>query len=203
MQTRPEALKDWLAAYAELGASARRTTHVLAGFIEGRMPLSTAQERALSDTLEHLAAVREGFQLKVRAAELTSSAEMQLLLDRAEMDWGWLEQLGWRLVAATEIELPHDQLVAFSHAALSLAMLPRLPKARVTFPRTRQSYADIPVPSTQAELLQRLEELERVIYRVLGGARARVEGESLRRTYGYFESSAWLVADHRKKFLDA
>ncbi len=93
--------------------------------------------------------------------------------------------------------------MAFAHAYISLAVLPRLPKDKITFPQARGTYADIPVPGSGAEMVLRIEELERVIYRVLGGARRQVEREPLRRTYGFFESSAWLVSTHRQKFLSS
>ncbi len=197
MNPQPQDLQE----YYRLGAIARNTVKILERFIAKKMELSDDQAAVLAATLEQLAQVREGFQLQLRTSAVPSLAEMQYLVDRALIDWRWLEQLHWYVQPPVQIELPRNQLMAFAHAYISLAVLPLLPKDKITYPQARGTYADIPVPGSGAELLQRLEELERVIYRVLGGARQRVEREPLRRTYGFFESSAWLVSTHQQKFL--
>ncbi len=199
MKSRPQDLQE----YYRLGIIAKNTLTILTRFISRWNDLSAEQEAALGATLDHLADVHEGFRLGLRACDVETLDEMRYLVERVLVDWRWLESLQWQAIRPSEIDLPRRQLMAFAHAHLSLAMLPRLPKSQVTFPRARPSYADIPVPTSGAEIVSRLEELERVIYRILGGARDRVEHDSLRRTYGFFESSAWLVTNHRHKFLDA
>lgn len=214
--------QDLVNKYYRIGKVAEKTLQVLAQFVDDVRPAPDrprgsgsalaapssrvgAQDRdeaesVLSAALEHLAEVREGFQLQFRAAEINNLPEMSYLLERALVDWRWLEQLGWELEKTAGIELPRGQLMAFAHAHVALAALPRLPRHRVTFPQRRRTYADIPVPTPGLQVLLRLEELDAVIYRVLGKARDRVEREPLRRTYGFFESTAWLVSDHHKKF---
>ncbi len=196
MQPRPLDLQE----YYRLGVIAQNTNQALTRFMSDPDAPAADQPAILGAALDHLALAREGFQLQLKSSVISSLAEMQYLVERALVDWRGLEKLGWRFELPTNIDIPQSQLMAFAHAYLSLAMLPRLPKAQITFPQARQSYADIPVPSSGAEMLHRLEELERVIYRVLGSAPVGVEHESLRRTYGFFESSAWLVAVHRRKF---
>ena len=223
MDARPDDLQHSLREYNRLGTIAQNTIKILTQFIahwyarRDRPAQKTVQQdesakltlpgaradwsaAALGATLEHLADIREGFQLQVRASDIPTLAELQYLVERALVDWRWLEDFNWRVEQTAVIEIPRSQMMAFAHAYISLALLPRMPKTQITFPQSRASYADIPVPASGAQLLIRLEELEGVIYRVLGGAIAQVEPEPLRRTYGFFESSAWLIASHQRKF---
>lgn len=194
-------LHNELTKYYQIGTVAGNTLKILASFVgEKYGPSAPSAATTLSAALEHLAEAREGFQLRLRTSEITSLAEMQSIVERALVDWQWLEELGWDVQAPPEVELPGDQIMAFTHAYIALATLPRLPHDRVTFPRLRRSYADIPVPTNGYQVLTRLEELEQVIYRVLSDARRGVGQESLRRTYGFFETSAWLVSSHQKRF---
>lgn len=111
------------------------------------------------------------------------------------------------------------QLLAFGMAAIALGTLPRLPKEAVTFPvrlapsaapshptHSRQkatSYADIPVPQSPGEMLHRIEEMEQMIWQlsVRGPSElATHRYSSLRRTYGFFESSAYLARQESERF---
>jgi hypothetical protein len=69
----------------------------------------------------------------------------------------------------------------------------------VTYPKSSRTYADIPVPHTPGEVLARIEELEQVIWEAGERPIAAVEPDPLRRTYGFFETSAWLVSQHLHK----
>src|ERR671921_592855 len=62
-------------------------------------------------------------------------------------------------------------LAALAHARLVLAMLPRLAEQDVRFPSGRRTYADIPAPRGPAELSDRLDELQRSLWRTAAGRR--------------------------------
>ena len=105
-----------------------------------------------------------------------------------------------------EVERVRHQLLAFGMAVVALGQLPRLPSKQVTFPHSYgnpPTYCDIPVPSTPGEMLWRIEELEQMVRRLmsddLNGLVQRRYG-SLRRTYGFFEASAWLTHKESVRF---
>jgi hypothetical protein len=80
-------------------------------------------------------------------------------------------------------------LAALAHARLVLAMLPRLAEDAVRFPAGRRTYADIPVPRGPAELSDRLEELERALWRTAAGKRPDPADPAFRRAYGFFDAA--------------
>lgn len=105
-----------------------------------------------------------------------------------------------------EVERVRHQLLAFGMAVIALGHLPRLPSKEITFPHSYgkpPTYSDIPVPSTPGEMLWRIEELEQMVRRLmsddLNGLVQRRYG-SLRRTYGFFEASAWLSHKESVRF---
>lgn len=189
-----------LADYAHMGHLAESTRSLLALLLD-RAALSAEQRDLLDETLAHLLDVREGLILSLRAG----AADPQELQDLVRytlgaMDWNWLEELGLEFLPDETIHLPRIQLLAFAHSYLTLALLPRLPRRQITFPQPR-SYADIPVPRRPGDVLERIEELERVLTRVQIRTSTEVfTGDVLRRTYGFFETSAWLVRDHLRLF---
>jgi hypothetical protein len=91
--------------------------------------------------------------------------------------------------------------LAFNHAFVALAVLPRLPASAVTFPQKRPSYADLPAPALPSQLLERLDEIERVIYRAEAMPHQTLEYNAFRRTYAFFEASTWLVNQHLSALL--
>jgi hypothetical protein len=106
----------------------------------------------------------------------------------------------------TEVERVRHQLLAFGMAVVALGQLPRLPSKQITFPHSYgnpPTYSDIPVPHTPGEMLWRIEELEQMVQRLmsddLNGLVQRRYG-SLRRTYGFFEASAWLSHKETVRF---
>lgn len=149
-------------------------------------------------TFSHLDDAREGFQLALRVSDVSSLAELHALVRHSLLDWRWLEQVGLSLIPGDEVELVRTQLLAFAHAYTALAFLPRLPAPQITYPG-RATYADIAVPRSAGETLERLEELETVLLRATVHPRPAQEPEPLRRTYGYFEVSAWLVTDYGRR----
>ena len=107
---------------------------------------------------------------------------------------------------STPVERVRHQVLAFGMAVVALGQLPRLPAKQVTFPHSYgnpPTYRDIPVPSTPGEMLWRIEELEQMVRRLmsdnLNGLVQRRYG-SLRRTYGFFEASAWLTHKESARF---
>lgn len=190
-----------LADYAYMGQLAESTRGLLATLLD-RGDLPPEQRDRLDEPLAHLTDVREGFLLSLRA-EAVDPGELREIVryTLGTIDWrGWLEELGLELLEDETIYLPRLQLLAFAHSYLTLALLPRLPRRQITFPQPR-SYADIPVPRRPGEVLERIEELERVLTRVQARASTGwFTGDVLRRTYGFFETSAWLVRDHLRMF---
>jgi hypothetical protein len=117
------------------------------------------------------------------------------------MDWGWMQELGWMMASPTQVEQVGPQLVAYNHAQVALAVLPRLPAEAVTFPQRRPTYRDVNVPVEPGDLLDRIEEIEQMIYRVEIDSLSNLDYNSFRRTYAYFEASSWLVKNYLKPLL--
>jgi hypothetical protein len=69
-------------------------------------------------------------------------------------------------------------------------LIPQLPPEAVAWPRQLRTYADIPVPRSEGEVLLRAEELGRVLWRVAAGDERR--DEPLRRTLAFYEAGARL-----------
>lgn len=80
-------------------------------------------------------------------------------------------------------------LAALAHARVVLAMLPRIADADVRFPAGRRTYADIAAPRGPAELSDRLEELERSLWRTAAGRRPDPRDPVFRRAYGFFDAA--------------
>ena len=185
-----------------MGNIAYETKRILAKGLRSKdSPLPSPDQDYLSLALEHLETVREGFVLSLRAASVADWEELRYLVRRILFDWTWLEELGLALAPSTEVQRVGSQLLAFAHAYVSLGVLPRLPPTEVTFPQGRPTYADIPVPRTPGEVLTRIEEMERVVWEAEVKPVGELEPEPLRRTYGFFEAGAWLVARHLPLFL--
>ena len=192
-------LEDVEAAKGALRVLARivRTTHdtLRQAIVHPTQQPTPERQHHFSDTLDHIEDVREGFVLSQRASPLTSLAEVQWLVQHVLLDWQWVEAMGLSLAPGDEIELVDNQLIVYQHALVALGMLPRLPARAVTFPQPRPTYADVPVPAMPGELLERIEEIERVLYRAGLVPADELAFEPLRRTYAFFEASLWLV-DH-------
>jgi len=84
-------------------------------------------------------------------------------------------------------------LSAANHARVLFALIPRLPGELVTWPRPRigSGYADIAGPSGIGDLIERVDELAIVLWRLAAGRRMDPD-EHLRRTYAFCETSHWL-----------
>ena len=167
----------------------------------------------LRQARDYLADVREGFVLSVRTGQVSDRSEIRFLLDRVLLDWDALSrELGLALADENEdafeqeLALVRGQLLAFGMAIVALAALPRLPSEAVTFPHSYNrppTYADIPAPVTPAEVLSRIEEMEQMLWRFASGRwgeLVRRRYGPLRRTYGFFESSALLAGEQARRF---
>ncbi len=144
----------------------------------------------LLERIPHLGEVREGFILSQRMSPQLSLAELRALVRRTLLDWDWLQTMNLAFAPGSHVETVGPQLVVYHHALVALAILPHLPAEAITFPQKRPTYADLTVPALPGELLERIEELEQVIYQAEVMPTKRPAYASFRRTYAFFEASA-------------
>lgn len=183
----------------ELSGVVEATRQTLAALI--RQQTGAHQPGHFARTLSHVEAVREGFILSQRISPQISAEALQKMVTHVLMDWGWMQELGWMMEPPPQVEQVGPQLVAYNHAQVALALLPRLPAEAVTFPQRRPTYRDVNVPAEPGDLLDRIEEIEQMIYRVEIDSLSNVDYNSFRRTYAYFEASSWLVKNYLKPLL--
>lgn len=164
--------------------------------------LSGSRSGQLSDALEHIENVREGFILSQRTAPQVSMSELRALVRHILMDWQWVQDMNMTLTPGQRVEMLDQQLVVYNHALVALAVVPRLPPEAITFPQPRPSYGDVSVPELPGEMLTRIEEMERVIYQAEVGPVRTSAYAPLRRTYAFFEASSWLVNNYLTPLLD-
>ena len=182
------------------------TRLVLDHALGGELPAGGAAFLAEA-TLPHVEAIEVGFRgwlrsdmagleelrfLVLRLAEARvgppqTVAEAQAAEVEANRDRVRQSELGSRLTPADAFPL-----VALAHARLVFAFLPQMPAAEVRFPSGRASYADIPTPRGPAELVERIEELERELWRIASGRPVRPVDPAVRRTYGFFDAAEQL-----------
>jgi len=186
----------------------RRTRELLDRLIgEGELPAGGAEYLA-DATLPHVEGIHRGFRGWLRAGG-TELAELRYVLlgagelratpprnpvDRRAAD---AEAVAEALLAAVRGVSPwpriHEpdpwHLVALAHARLVLAFLPHVQDDAVRFPGRHRSYADIPAPRGPAELADRIEELERQLWRAATGRPRRLSDPAFRRTYGFFDAA--------------
>ena len=160
------------------------------------------QQFLLSDTLEHLGEVREGFVLSQRTYPRAAIGELRGLVEHVLLDWGWLEAMGFSTAAGDQVELVGVQLIAYRHALVALGLLPHLPAQAITFPQPRPTYSDVPVPTMPSQTLDRIEEIEQVLYQAGLVPLDELDFDAVRRTYAFFEASAWLVNHYLPPNLD-
>jgi hypothetical protein len=113
-----------------------------------------------------------------------TDAEAEAARTEAANDRARLAELGSRLTPADP-----RSLAALAHARLVFAFLPRVPASEVRFPNGRPTYADISAPRGPAELVARIEELERELWRIARGAPVHPVDPAIRRTYGFFDAA--------------
>jgi hypothetical protein len=160
------------------------------------------QKSLLSGTLQHIGDVREGFVLSQRTSPRTEMSELQRLVQDMLLDWGWLETIGLSTTEGGQVELVGFQLIAYRHALVALGLLPRLPAQAISFPQPHPTYSDVPVPAMPGQTLERIEEIEQVLYQAGLVPLDELDFSALRRTYAFFEASAWLVNHYLPPTLD-
>ena len=191
-----------LVDYWQMGNVARELRDGLASrLVAPNVALPSYAKRAFNDARMQLGDVREGFVISLRAADVTHTTELRKLVNAVLLDWGHAEELfGFDVMPDDKVETPRMQLIAFAHSYVTFGLIPSLPPDEVTFPQQRRTYADIYAPRTPGEVLERIEELERVVTDAELEPLDHIDHNRLRRTYGFFETSAWLIAHHTTKF---
>ncbi len=197
--------------FAAIGELAETTVQLLCFQLEHDLSrdrserLAQVEQVILNQARDYLGRVREGFVLSVRSADVADRGELRYLLERVLFDWDafsrelGLQEEGPASPGAAQLERVRNQLLAFGMAAVALGVLPRLPTEAITFPKSYRhppTYADIPVPASPGEMLHRIEELERTLWQLMVEDLDELlqrRYEPVRRTYGFFESSAWLA----------
>jgi len=199
--------------FDRLTAVVRRTRELLdAVAVEGELPVGGADYLAEA-TLPHLDVVRDGFHGWLRA-DSAGTAELRYVISqvgpmrapRAPDDDGpdraaaMAESRAELFAQAGEGGRPSRlrrgdpwHLAALAHARLVLAFLPRVPDDAVRFPGPHRTYADIAAPRGPAELAERIDELERELWRTATGRPDPPTAPAFRRTYGFFDASERLT----------
>lgn len=191
--------KALFSEFRGMGEVAQRTRLLLQRRWTARS-LTAQQHAQLDTTLRHLAAVREGFQLSLRhGAAAPDEIRAIVRYTLHTIDWDFLGELGWYLEQGEQLARLGDQLVAFAHASVALALLPRLPASQISHPMSSH-YRDLPIPQRPGEWLERIEELEAVLTDLQWERAPSPTSPALRRTHAYFDASAWLIHAHLRRF---
>lgn len=159
---------------------------------EGVQYLSTS-------TLPHIDDMQEGFKWTLRATQADLDELRYLLRHAALFDWNSPDT---EETSRSRKPIPPDlrKIQALQHARIVLGIMPKMPKSAVTYPYEK-SYSDIPAPSGPAELAERIDELERIVWETaMQKALERPNTNSYRRAYGFFDAAVWLAVQHMKMF---
>lgn len=218
--------------FARIGEVAETTTQLLSLGMQyqttfagrpsgGVRKVDPVEQYVLGQARELMAQVREGFVLSARTAHAADKEELRYLIGRVLHDWRSLSrELGLETGEQAEqhneaaggeaggmrLEQLRHQLLAFGMAATALGSLPRTPAEEITFPYSfgkPPTYCDIPAPSTPAAMLQRIEELETMLWKLMATDLQELVNHAygpLRRTYGFFEVSARLAVREARRF---
>lgn len=194
----PPAESTSFSAFDHLLETCRRTRVALLSVVHDEDRDGQAVRDLLArEALSHVEAVLEGLVVLARTGEF-STEEQRALVRRAGIVAP--ARAGTPDGIAAEHEAAHDRpalraidgrtMLAAGHARVVFSVIPQLPPEAVAWPRRHPTYADIPVPRSQAELMLRAEELARVVWRVAAGDERR--DEALRRTLAFYEAGARL-----------
>ncbi len=172
-----------------------RTRQALLNYLARGGVLEEAEVTYLSTaTLSHIDDIREGFQMTVRATE-AALEELRYLVDRAGL-FPWEEAYHDEPTRHVVITPEIKKLSAIGHARVVLGVVPLMPPERITFP-SLPSYRDIRPPSGPADLVDRIEELERAVWdTAVQRPPDAIDRETFRRTYAFFEAASWLAEQH-------
>jgi hypothetical protein len=192
-------------ALRELSRIVKVTQQTLAEIVHaveqfGKFP-HDSRPGQFAETLNHMEDIREGFIISQRTSPRTNLTDLRTLVQHVLMDWQWVQELNMALEPSKQIETLGSQLVAYNHALVALAVLPRLPVEVVTFPQPKPTYSDVSVPVLPEEMLARIEEIEQMIYQAEVRTIETLTYEPFRRTYAFFEASSWLVNSYLEPLL--
>ena len=185
------------AAFDHLIDTCRRTRSALLSVVTEDATDETIRDVLAREALSHIEAVLDGLVLLARTGQFNRE-ELRALVRRAGIVAP--PRTGSADARAAEQEAAHlrpglrridgRMMLAAGHARVVFSVIPRLPPDAVAWPREPRSYADIPVPRSEGELMLRAEELARVVWRVAAGDERR--DEPLRRTLAFYEAGARL-----------
>jgi hypothetical protein len=185
-------------AFDRLVETCRRTRAVLVAVTHERAGDGELVRLVVArEALDHVDAVLDGLMYLARTGAF-ASPELRSLVRRAGIVGPPARNSAESIAAELEAALERPTLrradsraiLAAEHARVVFSIIPRLPPEAVTWPRPHRTYADIPVPRSEAEVLVRVDELARVLWRVAEGDDRR--DESLRRTLAFYEAGARL-----------
>ncbi|HYM83544.1 MAG TPA: hypothetical protein VEY67_05295 [Candidatus Dormibacteraeota bacterium] len=161
-------------------------------------------ELLAGETLLYVELARDGFALSARASDLAGVDQPAFLRrwgisgeprdgdERTEREA--LSHIGRPLSLVRD---GREALQAFGQARVALALIPRLPAAAVSWP-PRPTYVDVPRPRGAGELVDRLEEIERTIWRLsVRREPPERDHEPARRTLAFFDAIVYLGGDPR------
>jgi hypothetical protein len=185
-------------AFDHLLDTCRRTRAALLSIVNDEERDGEAVRDLLArEALGHVEAVLDGLMLLARTGG-HSSEELRMLVRRAGIVGP--ARPGSAEAVAAEQEAAHTRpalraidgrtMLAAGHARVVFSVIPQLPPEAVAWPRRHPTYADIPVPRSEGELMLRAEELARVVWRVAAGDERR--DEPLRRTLAFYEAGSRL-----------
>jgi hypothetical protein len=185
-------------AFDHLLDTCRRTRAALLSIVNDEDRDGEAVRDLLArEALGHVEAVLDGLILLARTGG-HSSEELRMLVRRAGIVGP--ARPGSAEAVAAEQEAAHSRpalraidgrtMLAAGHARVVFSVIPQLPPEAVAWPRRHPTYADIPVPRSEGELMLRAEELARVVWRVAAGDERR--DEPLRRTLAFYEAGSRL-----------
>jgi hypothetical protein len=194
----PPAEPTFFSAFDHLLDTCRRTRAALLSIVKDEeRDGAVVRDLLARDGLRHVEAVLEGLLLLARTGQF-SGEELRTLVRRAGIVAP--ARPGTPDAIAAEQEAMHLRptlraidgrtMLAAGHARVVFSLIPQLPAEAVAWPRRHPTYADIPVPRSEAELMLRAEELARVVWRVAAGDERR--DEALRRTLAFYEAGSRL-----------
>ncbi len=192
--------------FASFDAVLRLATDSRAALLVGlRSELGEAEVELLAErTIPYVELARDGFALAARASDLAGVDQPAFLRRWGMVDGGAdtsaerrrLERGGRQPDLVRDAR---DALAAFGQARVALALIPRLPAIAVSWP-PRPTYVDVPRPRGAGELVDRLEEIERTIWRLsVGRGRHDRDPEPARRTLAFFDAIVYLGVDPRAR----
>jgi hypothetical protein len=194
----PEPEPTSFSAFDHLLDTCRRTRAALLAVVHDQERDGAIVRDVLArEALTHVEAVLDGLVLLARTGQF-SSEELRALVRRAGIVAP--ARPGTPEAVAAEQEAAHGRpplrvidgrmMLAVGHARVVFSVIPQLPPDAVAWPLRQGTYADIPVPRSEGELMLRAEELARVLFRVAAGDERR--DEPLRRTLAFYEAGARL-----------